>query len=109
MGTMPGVRSFEFQGGAGRIELSLAGADRDTTRGGAMTVRGTAGEGGLGSEPTIPLPAVAAGPAAGTVTPGRRYSPPAYGPPFPGPRRHRGRRLLRRVIGTIVVLALLGI
>ena len=74
-----------------------------------MTVRGTAGDGGLGSDPTIPLPVVVAGPAAGTVTPGRRYSPPAYGPPFPGPGRHRGRRLLRRVIAAVVVLALVGI
>src|SRR5712691_12264935 len=72
-----------------------------------MTGRGT--DGGLGSDPTIPLPVVVAGPAAGTVTPGRWYSPPAYGPPFQGPGRHRGRRLLRLVIGAVVVLALLGI
>jgi membrane peptidoglycan carboxypeptidase len=76
-----------------------------------MTAWGTAGDGGLGSDSTIPLPVVAAGPAgAGTIAPGRRrYSPPAYGPPFPDPRRRRGRRWLRRVIGAVVTLALLGI
>jgi hypothetical protein len=74
-----------------------------------MTVRGTAGDGGLGNDPTIPLPVVIAGPAAGTSAPRRQYIPPAYGPPFYGPRRHRGRRWLRRIAGTILVLILLAI
>ena len=74
-----------------------------------MTVRGTAGDGGLGNDPTIPLPVVIAGPAAGTATPRRQYIPPAYGPPFYGPRRHRGRRWLRRIAGTVLVLILLAI
>lgn len=74
-----------------------------------MTVRGTAGDGGLGNDPTIPLPVVIAGPAAGTVAPRRQYIPPAYGPPVYGYRPHRGRRWLRRIVGTIVVLVLLAI
>ena len=74
-----------------------------------MTVRGTAGDGGLGNDPTIPLPIVIAGPAAGTVAPRRQYIPPTYGPPVYGYRRHRGRRWLRRIVGTIVVLILLAI
>jgi hypothetical protein len=109
MGTLLGIRSFELQYAEGRIELSLAGPDRGTTRGGAMTIRGTAGDGGLGNDPTIPLPIVIAGPAAGTATPRRRYSPPSYGPPLYGPPRRRGRRLLGRLIGAVLILVLLGI
>ncbi|HEY2689478.1 MAG TPA: biosynthetic peptidoglycan transglycosylase [Streptosporangiaceae bacterium] len=74
-----------------------------------MTVRGTAGDGGFGNDPTIPLPVVIAGSAAGTVAPRRQYIPPAYGPPLYGSRRHRGRRWLRRIAGTVMVLILLAI
>jgi membrane peptidoglycan carboxypeptidase len=75
-----------------------------------MTVWGTAGgDGGLGNDPTIPLPVVIAGPAADTVTPRQRYRPPSYGPPIYGPPRRRGRHLLRRLIGTLLVLVMLGV
>jgi membrane peptidoglycan carboxypeptidase len=65
-------------------------------------VRRPAGEVGGGGDPTLPLP-------ARTVTPRREYPPPEYRPAGPDLRRHRARRLLRRLVLTVAVLILLGI
>jgi membrane peptidoglycan carboxypeptidase len=65
-------------------------------------MRGPAGEAGHGGDPTLPLP-------ARTVTPRREYPPPEYRRAVPDLRRHRTRRLLRRLALTVVVLILLGI
>jgi membrane peptidoglycan carboxypeptidase len=65
-------------------------------------MRGPAGEAGHGGDPTLPLP-------ARTVTPRREYPPPEYRRAGPDLRRHRARRLLRRLALTVVVLILLGI
>jgi membrane peptidoglycan carboxypeptidase len=99
-----------------------------------MTMRGPAGNGGSGGDPTIPLPSRdlppaasgrfgpggAAGPrgpgapgggefsyiaATATVPSGHGY---AYQPQARGPRR-RGRRVLRRMVIAVVVLVLLGL
>ncbi len=74
-----------------------------------MTVWGTAGDGGLGNDPTIPLPVVIAGPASDTVAPRQRYRPSSYGPPIYSPPRRRGRRLLGRLIGAVLLLIVLGV
>jgi len=88
-------------------------------------MRGPGGETGPGGDPTLPLPARdlpadgprrggagrgAPGPGgtAGTVTWGRGYAPPAYRPAEPDRRRHRARRMARRLAVTIVALILLG-
>jgi membrane peptidoglycan carboxypeptidase len=89
-----------------------------------MTIRGPAGDGGSGSDPTVPLPArdlpVAApgryGPAgpdsgylAATATVPARRGYPAYDRRGgPGRRRGRGRRVLLRLAGVVVSLVLLG-
>lgn len=65
-------------------------------------MRGPAGEAGHGGDPTLPLP-------ARTVTPRREYPAPEYRRAVPDLRRHRARRLLRRLALTVVVLILLGI
>jgi membrane peptidoglycan carboxypeptidase len=82
--------------------MSLAEDNQGPTRAGRKTMRGPAGEAGQGADPTLPLP-------ARTVTPGREYPAPAYRPVAPDLRRHRARRLLRRLVLAIVVLILLGI
>jgi penicillin-binding protein 1A len=65
-------------------------------------MRGPAGEAGHGGDPTLPLP-------ARTVTPRREDRSPEYRPAVPDLRRHRARRLLRRLALTVVALILLGI
>ena len=65
-------------------------------------MRGLAGEAGHGGDPTLPL-------TARTVTPRREYRSPEYWPAGPDLRRHRARRLLRRLALTVVALILLGI
>src|SRR5208282_3995458 len=104
-----------------RLLMSLAGDSQGLTRAGAMTMRGPGGEAGPGGDPTLPLPArdlpdtaprrgvpgrglPARGDAAGTVTSGRGYAPPAYRPAVPDLRRHRARRLA----GAVGALILLG-
>jgi membrane carboxypeptidase/penicillin-binding protein PbpC len=93
-----------------------------------MTVWGPAGESGRGIDATIPLPAsdVPAGPGPAahgsvvdTVASGGGYVPAGYGPATygpspggpaaPGRRPHRARRVLLRMLGAVMSLALLAI
>jgi membrane peptidoglycan carboxypeptidase len=108
---------------------AAAADNQDGLRGDAMTMRGPAGDGGSGGDPTVPLPARDLptavprrfGPggrgrpggsefsyvaATATVPAGHGY---AYQPHARGPRRHRVRRVLRRLVIAAVVLILLGV
>jgi membrane peptidoglycan carboxypeptidase len=82
--------------------ISLAEDNQGLMGGAQTTMRGPAGEAGRRGDPTLPLP-------ARTVTPRREHPPPEYRRAVPDLRRHRARRLLRRLAVTVVVLILLGI
>jgi len=101
-GTTRAGRSFELPGAVTGLLMSLAEGNQGLTRAGAKTMQGPAGEAGPGGDPTLPLP-------ARTLTPRREYPAPGYRRAGPDPRRHRARRLLRRLALTVVVLILLGI